>query len=403
MNVMTYQFFKFLDKPSTPSPNYNAFTKDYSSSDQQLNLLVVAGTFYDKGFAIGYHFSEGIIYSIHRIFRFSEKIGMGKNHIKLSRCELEKLAVEIHKNVPLHHLEELKGIIDGCQKAGHPIDPVEFFTAISYFEINEQFCCSMFTMNPPCSLQDTIHVSNSEYPYKLNLESHPLLLIHYPLDKNGKKAGLTYFSSGVVGIIGSLNGINEKSVTISQIRATFLKGSLSMKGIPYPYLINDILLNCQNAKESVEYLKDQAKTNPKFYLFSDNLKKTDSLQLVFSTPEYTLNYTDNEMIDSDLISEKEFGFYAPLKNVIYWYDMVSQFVNGGPKVALDAILPKYGTFNCERALEVTKALGSRYLTLSALYNTTSYEAWFSYATPGCSADKKDYVYIDLKPYLKPTI
>ena len=381
------------------SPFYKCETTYLKNEDQNILFLQVKGTFYDSGFAIGFYHWEGIQSSINRVFKVLKRVGAGSAHKKLTNEELIEKAKSYHSNVPYHFLEKLRGVIDGCEAAGHPLEnPADFISAIAYFEINEEFCCSMFAMNFPCTTDHTLHMSNSEYPFPVNYINYPLMMIFHPVDNEGKKLGHSYLSLGVAGVSGSITGINEKGLAISQIRASFLKGDISQTGIPYTYLLDEIFMSCSTAEQAITHLTNQPKTNPKYYIFSDNLNKTNSLKIAFTAPSYTKAWNANEMPEVSLISNKDFANYEPCLNAVFWADMATPEANHGPDKAYNKIYPNLGIIEEKKGLEITKSLGSKYLALSAFFNTTTFDIWLSYANASKSADNREYIHINLKKY-----
>ncbi|OJU81972.1 MAG: hypothetical protein BGO10_03745 [Chlamydia sp. 32-24] len=362
-----------------------------------VSLLKVAGTYYDKGFSYGFHFSEAIKHNLQATFRFASRIGIGRVHQKVDKEAFQEKIFSLFKHVPFHYLEQMQGIIDGCKEKGNPLDNnLDLLIVVSFFEMNELMCCSMFGITPPASTDHTFHLANSEYPYRLGHDEYPVLIIHEPHNEHGEKVDHTFLNLGYASLTGSITGINEKGLAFSQIRATFLEGGFNPEGIPYPYLIEEGLRICNDVSEANELIKDKPKTSPKFYVVSDPNRSKKSVQLWFTAPEYFLCYKENEMPATSMIKEKLFAFYEPVPNAVYWLDMLAPKIAAGSEKAYYLIKNAWGHINHQKALEITKELGSRYLVLSALYDLDKLTIDFSFSYKRVPAHLRTYIHLELK-------
>lgn len=383
------------------SPNRSIEITMMPTDKVPVKLMVMSGTYYDRGFFYGLHHSQGIKHVIHKTDRFMTRIGLGREHIKSNKEEIFKKSPSVFSHVPLHYFEEIRGVIDGCIAAGNPLDDErDIVIYMTFFEMNEQTCCSMFGIQPPDSIGSTFHLNNSEYPYPTGFDEYPHCLLHHPQNGKGEKSGYSFFQASPPALMGSLTGINEKGLTFSQIRATFMKGGFSDEGIPYTYLIQDALRTCQNTNEAFELFKDKPKTNPKFYTVSDPQKRDDSVQLWFTAPEFMYKYKPGEMPDISLVTREDFAFYKPFDHSVYWLDMFAPGCILGSEKAYEAISKRIGRIDEREALEITKELGSRYLVLSILYDIDNKLVWFSGSYKRIPAHEREYLHLDLKKYFR---
>lgn len=388
------------------SPNRFIKQEQFMADGRESYIVTVSGTYYDMGLLLGRAFAPLLVQEINTSFiSLKRKITLFLNKRETFEQELDHAVRAFMPQIPLACKEEIMGIYDGCAEAGHPLtDPLILEKFLVMIELGEQEC-TLFATQPPFTEGHTYQLRDLDYYKNFNMNYIPMVTVRIPQDETGKPVENAYaafdFLPNISG--GVSTGINEHGVVFSQSRGPFLK-RFSFEGMPIKNVIQQILSKTNTAAEAVSYIRQHAPATAHFVIISDPLQKKESLQLVFMGPDFVNAYEYDTCPDLSLVlyDDPKLRFYEPLEGMVYWTDMVGRKVNNIPEEFimsdLHQLLQEEKPFSIETGLNIARRVGNDITFLSALFDSTTLEAWVAFATRKTPAHNNSFLHFDLKKY-----
>ncbi len=385
------------------SPNAFSRYEELLFKGRKIVVLVVSGTYYDMGRLYGTHFGGPIVNNhLNRLPALLRTIGHLHKRRDSIQEDLESARRSLLPSVPRKYKEEMRGIYDGCQEAGHPIEGIQVLEDfVAAIELGEREC-SMFAAQPPATPGDTYQLRDLDYYLDINFQEQPLVLIRIPQDEEGNAIEVPYVSIdyGMPG--GVLTGMNAHGVVISQIRGSFVDRP-TMEGEPLVYLIQDVLSHCKTAEEAAGLLRSRRRATAYYLAISDPLQTPHSLKFLLIGPRLYHEVNHGEPIDVSLLSKEHLKFYEPLEGLVYWAEMEGGTVEGTRRDLLskdiyDLLRASWGKLAVEESLHIASALCNDASFLSVVFNLTAREAWIAFADKKTPAHQSGYFHMDLKRY-----
>jgi isopenicillin-N N-acyltransferase-like protein len=148
---------------------------------------------------------------------------------------------------------------------------------------------------------------NTEGPFK----DYPAMVIYHPTEYKGKKS-YAFANLGFVGWVGTFSGVSENQMAISEIGVSYPDetfGSESRIGVPFTFLLRDILQWDLTLNDSINRIKTAKRT------CSLILGVGDGKMGQFRSFQYSSS--DANVIDDINFIPKNDTWHAPLKNVVY--------------------------------------------------------------------------------------
>ncbi|HRD71207.1 MAG TPA: hypothetical protein PK657_13835 [Legionella sp.] len=390
------------------SPNQFLEHETFQVNNREGHLLVVSGTYYDMGLMIGRELGHLFQPNVETLYKsLKRKIALWLKKDRNLEEEIEASVASFSRFVPIESKMEMQGIYDGCRDSGHPIKDLQLLEKMNVvIELGEQEC-TLFAVQPPFTKGHTYQLRDLDYYKKLSMDFIPAVIIRIPQDNEGRAIDVATASFDFVAVVagGIFTGINEYGVAFSQSRGPFLK-RFSFDGTPVKYLISQILSKSKTAQEAIHVIKKYPPATSHFAIISDPLKKRESLQLVFMGPEMLHHVPHSSVPDMSVIQydDKSRAFYEPIEGAVYWTDMEGRKVDGIPSEFnmndLHELMSKYKhhEFDSNTGIEVAQTVGNDITFISALFDTTSNEAWVAYSERGRPAHYNEFKHFNLKNY-----
>jgi len=220
---------------------------------------------------------------------------------------------------------------------------------------------------------------------RAGVQEYPVVAIYEPTDGN------LHAVIGFAGMIGaSGGGMNEHGIAQSEIMGHFCDPE-TLDGIPFPFLLRDILYHDATLAEALARIQKATRTNQYHYCISGPGSAGASARLLFTSNAHYWEYGGNESVVGHPCESPD-PFHTPLENVVYWKNH-----NGsGNELLYNAIHSRYGVIDSEKAIEIAKAAGVKGTLLSVLYDTTALKFWVAFAQGLDPAHKQGYVSLDLE-------
>lgn len=388
------------------SPKRFIKKEQFIADQRESHTITVSGTYYDMGLLLGLNYGKLIRDEVDSGYRsIKRKVSLFLNKIETLEEELEQAVDAFAPYVPWECKAELLGLYDGCAEAGYPFPEGVLEKFLVLVELGEQEC-TLFAAQPPMTTGDTFQLRDLDYYKNIGMSYIPSLIVRIPQNEQGKLIDAAYASFDFIASFtgGALTGVNEHGVAFSQSRGPFFK-RFSVHGVPIKCLIQQILTKTQTALQAVELIKNNKPSTAHFAIISDPKQTKESLQLIFMGPELLHHYEHNTEPDLSLINydDPELRFYKPIEGIVYWTDMVDRKVNGVTEEFLMSDMcglleRNQNDLSEATCLKIAKTVGNDITFLTAVFNTTTLEAWVAYASRKKPAHTNEFVYFDLKKY-----
>ena len=217
-------------------------------------VLHLKGTHYEMGYQHGALYKGHIQENMNNILvqRGEQTIKYGPLTIK-PRALIDSIAKFQQKFVPQKYYDELRGLAAG---AG-----IEFEDAVAGNFIPELFHCSGFAIMNSATKDGTLyHGRVLDYAIDWQLQEHPLLIVA------GPDGGIPFVNVTYAGFIGSVTGMNAKSVSVGEMGG---KGLGHWAGVPMSFLVREVLERANNLDEAIAIFRDTPRTCQYFYIIAD--------------------------------------------------------------------------------------------------------------------------------------
>ncbi len=179
---------------------------------------------------------------------------------RMARRRLEKAWRQMEPFVPQGYLEEMKGLADG---ANIPLKSLQEVHALP--ELMATTCASFAASGQATKDGQLIQIRNLDWAIQSDVQKYAAVFVYHP------SGGISFVSVGWLGFIGAVTGINEQGISIGEIGAKTTDASL--KGIPMPFLLRQVLEESTHLENAVAIIQTATRTGGYNYLFADATAK----------------------------------------------------------------------------------------------------------------------------------
>ena len=342
--------------------------------EDAINLLFIWGTPHEMGKAHGQILKEEIQ------GHFNLMLELMTQKMKSKPDALDDVFNATKPHMPPYFLEEMAGLAEG---AGLPLQTVHRCEIIG--EASEWHCSLFGTCGTNATANGhTYQLRSLDYMVGANIQKHPTIVVYIP------SQGHPFANIGWSGIIGSVTGISSAQLGISEIGDDYDAANDSFDGIPFMFMLRDILQFDNHLQQALDRVKNAKRTSSLMYAVGDGkAAQVRGLQ----TSRTIFNVFGPENLEPNLPT------HPRLNNFVYWgmsWD-VPKFdkplhdelaANAGkltPEIVVGEILPKVRTGNLQ----------------ATLYDLTDLKIWTANAKADTesgplNAYERQFVEIDLK-------
>jgi len=196
----------------------------------------------------------------------------------------------------------------------------------------------------------------------------PSIMVYHPDSDNGH----SFINIGMLGFIGGLTGISSTQLGISEIGVAYPDdtfGDESRIGIPFIFLLRDILQFDETVDDSIARISDEKRTCDLI------LGVGDGKLGEFRGFEYS--YSQFKVFDDQNLEPFNQTWHPRIKDIVYWgMDWICPGYN---KVLSDLLMEYHGQITPELAIQKISApeqSGDNHL---AYYDLTNMKFWVSFA------------------------
>jgi isopenicillin-N N-acyltransferase-like protein len=342
--------------------------------DDGLFLLFVWGTPEEMGAAHGRLLKDSVQkHCDHLIAAMSQAMGEKPEM-------LDEVYMATRPHIPAHFIGEMEGLAKG---AGIPLQ-----TVIRCQMIGEasEWHCSLFGAWGKATAGDghTYQLRALDYNIRAEIQRFPTIIVYVP------QQGHPFANIGWAGIVGSVTGISSVPLAISEIGDDYDKANDSFDGIPFPFLLRDILQFDEDLDAAIARVKNARRTSSLMYAIGDGRKgRVNALQ----TSRTLCNVFTWDNLEPNVQT------HPRLEDVVYWG--MSWNVPKYDQALHDQLKVHYGNINAVTVIEnilPTVRTGNLQATV---YDLTAMKIWTANAraegeTGPLNAYERTFVEVDMK-------
>ncbi len=216
-------------------------------------VLHVKGTPSEMGFQHGALLKDHCRENLSTLMEKSpQQVQLGPITIK-PHPVIRQLAVQQRKFIPPKYYEEMDALADG---AGLNRDDVYFANFIP-----ELFHCSGFAVMDSATKDGTLyHGRVLDYAVDWQLQNHAVLVVAEP------DGGIPFVNISYAGFIGSVSGMNLKSISIGEMGG----GGLGhWQGMPMALLVREVLETTSDLDAAIRVFQDNPRTCHYYFVIAD--------------------------------------------------------------------------------------------------------------------------------------
>ena len=217
-------------------------------------VLHLKGTPYEMGYQHGALYKEHIRENMDNLLvkKGEQTISWGMLKIK-PRKVIDSITAIQKKFVPQKYFDELEGLAAGAELKTADVVAGNF--------IPELFHCSGFAMmNSATKDGELLHGRVLDYAVDWELQDHAVLIVAEP------DGGIPFVNVTYAGFIGSVTGMNAKSVSVGEMGG---RGLGHWNGVPMALLVREVLERGGDLDEAIAIFRDTPRTCQYFYVVAD--------------------------------------------------------------------------------------------------------------------------------------
>jgi hypothetical protein len=217
-------------------------------------VLHLKGTHYEMGYQQGALLKESIGRNMHNLLiaKGDEEIPVGPVKVRI-RTLIDSITTIQKKFVPRKYFEEMDGLAAGAGLKARDVVAANF--------IPELFHCSGFALMNSATRDGTLyHGRVLDYAIDWGLQEHAVVVVAEP------EGGHPFVNITYSGFIGSVTGMNAKSVSVGEMGG---KGLGHWAGVPMALLVREVLERADDLDEAIAIFRDSPRTCQYFYVVAD--------------------------------------------------------------------------------------------------------------------------------------
>ena len=218
-------------------------------------VLHLKGTHYEMGYQHGALYKEHIRENMDNILvkRADQSIDVG-GFVKVKPRFVIDTITSIQKDfVPPKYYDELRGLAAGSG--------LKYEDAVAGNFIPELFHCSGFAIMNSATKDGTLyHGRVLDYAIDWQLQEHAVVVVAEP------EGGIPFVNVTYAGFIGSVTGMNAKSVSVGEMGG---RGLGHWTGVPMALLVREVLERGGDLDEAIAIFRDTPRTCQYFYVVAD--------------------------------------------------------------------------------------------------------------------------------------
>jgi hypothetical protein len=355
--------------------------EEVGKGDERISIVHVWGTPYEMGYAHGELLKEPITKQIEIIKAMLKDVG-GDASI------LDKVWAQVRPHVSEYFIDEMKGLADSTG--------VDLQTIIRSNMIGEasEWHCSLFGAWGEATKKTghLLQLRALDYAVGAGIQNHPVITVYHPGEGNGH----AFANIGWAGVVGAVTGISSEQLAISEIGDDYNQEADTFDGVPFTFMLRDILQFDQSLDEAIDRIKTSPRTTSLMYAVGDGEM---GQARGFQTSHTLCNVFDPTNLEPVTQTHKR------IKDVVYWGMSWNVPAYDGP--LHDMLVKHHGELTGELTVrEILPTVGTGSLQV-AVYDLTDMTVWTANARGDgeqgpLNAYQRPFVKLDMKALFNET-
>ena len=322
-----------LNKIYTAQPTFVRSTKNaklyhVGNSEDRMNVLHLWGNAYERGFAHGSILKNDTAEFYSRVYPFFEqsilqaingsvpwlpkgiaswiaKVGLG-------------VALDVTYDITQKYTgqwfkDEMKGLADGSGVDEKYIRRVHMIGELT------QGHCSMYgAWGAATATGATLQLRALDWDTGGPFQDYPQVTV-YHADEGNDEEGHSFANVGWVGWIGSISGVSSKQMAISEIGVSFPDksfGKTSREGVPFTFLLRDILQFDDSLDNAIDHIKNAHRTCDLILGVGDGKPQANTSSAPFRGIQYSHSVA-NFYDDTNMMPRND-SWHARIPQMVYY-------------------------------------------------------------------------------------
>jgi hypothetical protein len=320
--------------------------------EEQIHVLFLWGTPNEMGRAYGALLKDQISSYISHILKLMP--------IKMEQpvTILDQVYEQAKPFIPDHFMEEMRGIAAG---SGLPL--TDIIRANMIGEASE-FHCSLFGAWGKATAADghLYQLRALDYETEANIQKYPVMVVYAP------KEGHAFANLTWAGVIGCISGMSEVPLAISEIGDDYDQANDTFAGMPFMYLLRDVLQFDGSLDAAIAHIKKTPRTSSLMYGIGDG--KLGQLR-GFQTSHTLCNVYDAKNLEPLTKAHQR------IEDIVYWGMSWNVPSYDGP--LHDKLIQHYGHINAEVTIQDILPSVRTGSLQAVVYDLTAGKLWIANA------------------------
>ncbi len=334
-----------------------------------ISVLKLWGTPYEMGYAHG-KLCRDQVRAFYGQIIVAMTVGM-----KAKISDLDAAWAQMAPFVDRRFTEEMRGLAAGAE-----VDLKTLQRAHAIPDLSE-FHCTFFAAWGPATRDGHLHqIRALDYATGAGIQAHPALIVYQPTGRNA------WVNVGWLGFIGSVSGMNDKHLALSEIGDSFGWEHETLAGEPMPFLMRRVLEDASDLDPAVDLFRHAHRTSSFLYCVGDA-----------KIPAARALRTARDIFE--VHAPEDHGDMS-LPHVVYWSMGTDSRWN---RKVYETLKPRLGQIDEKVGMEdVMRGLGTGSLH-AVHYDVTALRLWVANATPGpkvVPGYQQPFVFFDFAQALK---
>lgn len=377
-------------EPTLVSTTTNGKRYIVGEGDDRIHLVHVYGSAYEMGEAYGQMMGKELHDQLETYFAYLQRmIGdylknipeplrsyVAKHGLKAA-LDLNYLITK--KYTPAHYEEEMKGM-----EAGSGVNYIDIRRLNLLPELIKAGCSIVGAWGTSSTNGTLFHGRQLDWDARASIAKYPQIVIYHPDE------GHSFANIGYVGLVGTITGISEASISISEkVWLNYEKDPSSRFGTPWNYVLRDVLQFADNMDSALEMISNAKRTCAIHVGVGDS--NSGSLSWVKYAAHAFEVYDDTNQLDTP--------DHPRMKNLVY-VDKSSKQTSRCYSSQLQEYYGKIGVASLIREIIPISQTGDTQSAVMDIGNMRTYVAYSAYLEGGekgpLYAYDRQYVEVDLK-------
>ncbi|MGI6457883.1 MAG: C45 family autoproteolytic acyltransferase/hydrolase [bacterium] len=341
--------------------------------DDRIHILHVWGTPFEMGEAAGILLREQIQeYSRLVLDLMTKDMDAGME-------VLDQVFEQTKPHIPAYFLEEIQGMARGSG--------VDYQTLVRINMIGEasEWHCSLFgAWGPATQTGNLLQLRSLDFAVRAEIQRYPVITIYHP------DQGHPFANIGWSAMVGAVTGMSSARLGISEIGDDYDRENDSFDGMPFMFMLRDILQFDTSLQEAITRVKETRRTTSLMYAIGDGeLGEARALQ----TSRTLCNVFNPDNLEPLRDS------HPRIENIVYWG--MSWDVPAFDKPLHDMLRRHYGALTPEVVIrEILPTVRTGNLQV-AIYDLTNLKLWTANAranseSGALNAYERPFIELDMK-------